>query len=460
MKHRSHKHAHVQQQRVARQAQQCTGDTFFNLLTSNELLASVDESAGEYRERLYPPAQTLAMFLAQALNADRSCQYAVNQFVVQRTSVGLSPCSTTTGAYCRSRRRLSDAMIRTLIDTTGLLASDRAAQLPAHGRTIKLIDGTTVSMPDTVGNQAAFPQPRTQAMGVGFPIARLVAILCLHSGAVLHAAIGPYQGKDSSEHALLRTLLSTFSAGDLAIADRYYGSYFLIAALQERGVDILFGKHAHRHTDFRCGERLGVKDHLVRWVKPPQPDWISDEDYATYPASFTIREVQTQGRILVTTLRCPKQTPRQLLGELYSARWHIELDLRSIKATLGMDVLSCKSEDMVRKEILVYLLAYNLIRLLMTEAAHHSGILARHISFKHTVQLWLAWQDRGLIAFAQSAEQRLRLYQLVASRRVGGRPGRCEPRAVKRRAKTHPLLILPRAIAKAAILTWKDTAIA
>ena len=458
MKHRSHKHAHIQRQRVVRQAQDCTADTFFNVLTSDELLASVDESAGEYRERLYPPAQTLAMFLAQALNADRSCQFAVNQLVVQRTREGLSPCSTTTGAYCRARRRLSDTMIRGLINTTGALASDRAAQVPAHGRAIKLIDGTTVSMPDTHDNQAAFPQPRTQATGVGFPIARLVAILCLHSGAVLNAGIGPYKGKDSSEHALLRTLLSTFAAGDLAIADRYYGSYFLIAALQERGVDILFGNTGQRHVDFRRGEKLGIKDHLVQWVKPPRPDWMSEEDYAASPTSLTIREVQAQGRILVTTLRCPKQMPRQSIGELYSARWHIELDLRSIKTTLGMDVLSCQSAAMVRKEILIYLLAYNLIRLLMTEAAYHTGVLARHVSFKHTVQLWLAWQTRDLIAFSSNAEQRAQLYQLIASRRVGNRPGRCEPRAVKRRAKTHALLTVPRATARAAIRPWQNAA--
>jgi hypothetical protein len=444
---RNCKRARTQQRLVSERIAECDADTFFNVLTSQELLDCVEAQAGEYRERLYPPTQTLAMFMAQVLHADRSCQRSVTQLANARLRTGLSQCSTATASYCRARQRLALSSLRALLDTTGRLASERGARV-ALGRTIKLIDGATVSMPDTTDNQGHFPQPDTQTVGVGFPLARLVVVLCLGSGAVRAVAVGPYQGKESGEHGLLRTLLESFSAGDLVIADRYYASYFLIAALQARSVDVLFAQHAARHTDFRQGERLGINDHLVNWRKPQRPEWMSVAEYASYPATLAMREVQAHGHVLVTTLRCAKDISCEQLAKAYAERWHVELDLRAIKTTLGMEVLSCKSAAMIHKEIVVYLLAYNLIRVLMTEAAHHEGIDPRHLSFKHTVQSWLAWQDRDFIAFARDLKQRWLFYRLIASKRVGQRPGRIEPRAIKRRPKPRALLTEPRSTAR------------
>ena len=435
------------QQQIAEWVSKCDADAFFNVLTSQELLEVADAQAGEYRERLYPPTQTLAMFMAQVLNEDRSCQRSVANLANSRLRIGLSACSSATSSYCDARQRLSLTAINTLLRTTGRLCGERGAHR-VLGRTVKLIDGSTVSMPDTADNQSSFPQPDTQAIGVGFPLARLVAVLCLGSGAVCDVAVGPYQGKESGEHGLLRTLLDSFSVGDVAIADRYYASYFLISALQTRGVDVLFAQHAARHTDFRFGKRLGSNDHLVEWHKPPRPEWMSEAEYTAHPDTLSIREVKAQGRILVTTLRNHQDITREQLGALYAERWNIELDVRAIKTTLGMEVLSCKSAAMIRKEIAVYLLAYNLIRLLMTEAALHAGIDPRHISFKHTVQSWLAWQDRDFIAFASNLEQRLQFYRFIASKRVGQRPGRIEPRAIKRRPKPRSLLNEPRGVAR------------
>ncbi len=228
---------------------------------------------------------------------------------------------------------------------------------------------------------------------MGFPLARLVAVICLSTGAIIDAAIGPFVGKGQSENALVRQLLGAFHAGEVVLADALYCSYWLIATLQSVGVDIVFEQHGSRSTDFRRGQRRGVRDHRVTWRKPKQcPAWLTRREYEAFPDTLTVREVKGDKRVLVTTLLDPCEVRKQELLDLYIQRWHIELDLRNIKTTLGMDVLRCLTPDMVEKELWVNLLAYNLIRLLMTQAAIEAGLHRREVSFKHTVQLWLQWQ--------------------------------------------------------------------
>ena len=205
---------------------------------------------------------------------------------------------------------------------------------------MKLVDGTTVSMPDTAQNQARFPQHGQQEAGVGFPLARLVGMIALSNGAVLDAAIGPYQGKGTGEHGLFRELKRCFVEGDVMLADGYFCSYFLIADMLRRAVDGLFEQHGARITDFRRGERLGVRDHLVWWSKPARPDWMSVEEYRGYPDEIKVREVKVGQKVLVSTLLSPRKTPKAALGELFWQRWNVELDLRNIKTTLGMGALS------------------------------------------------------------------------------------------------------------------------
>jgi hypothetical protein len=300
-------------------------------------------------------------------------------------------------------------------------------------------------MPDTPENQELYPQPDSQKPGLGFPIARLVGVISLATGALLDYAIGPYQGKETGEHALLRSILSCFSLGDILLADRYYCSYFLIAMLQSMGVDAVFQQHASRKSDFRRGQRLGIKDHLITWTKPARPDWMDEATYLAMPETLTVREIKSGGKVIVTTIVDPKEATRKEIAKLYTQRWLIEVDLRSIKETLQMDVLRCKTPAMVRKEITVHFIAYNLIRSVMAQAAFRAGISPRSISFKGTIQTLNEFRSKiGLVNEEMLPSVFEALINAVAGHRVGHRPGRSEPRAVKRRPKSHPLLTVPR----------------
>jgi hypothetical protein len=446
--HPTHRAGARQCSAVRRHAERSDSQTFFNLLTAPELFETVESLLPEHRERLFPPTETLSMFLTQALSADRSCQKAVNDAAVSRVVSGLPRCSTRTGAYCRARARLPQTMVATLARHTGqVIAAHAPAPWHWRGRAVRLVDGTTVPMPDTLANQAEYPQPRSQQPGLGFALCRLVGIICLGSGALLNASIGAHQGKESSEQALLRTVLDTLEHGDVLVGDAFYATYFLLCTLRERGIDAVFEQHGSRQrcTDFQCGEPLGPRDHLLVLHKPRQkPDWMTQPHYDAAPKAITVRELRTGGKTLVTTLLCPAQHPKGALKELYRSRWHVELDLRNIKTVLGMERLSCCSPEMVRKEIWVYLLAYNLIRLLMAQSALLADCLPRELSFKHALQIRIAWICYG----TGEADTPPALLELVAQQRVGNRPGRIEPRAVKGRPKPFPLLTKPRASAR------------
>ena len=438
----------AQQQRIRSHIGGCDSYAFFNLLTGPELLDKVESELPEHRERLFPPTETLSMFLAQALSEDRSCQKAVDQAAVKRLCAGMRPCSTHTGAYCVARQRLPMAMVRTMACFTGAQVSGRAPQSWRwQGHPVRLVDGTTLTMPDTPANQCAYPQPASQKPGLGFPMCRMVGVVCLGSGALLDIAVGRYQGKGGDEQSLLRSILGALEPGDLLLGDANFATYFLLCKLQERGVEAVFEQHGSRQhsTDFRCGQRLGERDHLMVLSKPRRkPDWMSQSDYDQAPESLVVRELRTGGKILVTTLLCPKTTSKRSLTSLYRDRWHIELDLRNIKATMEMGQLSCLTPSMVIKEIWVYMLAYNLIRLMMAQAALLTDCLPRQISFKHTLQIWIACNEHAIqIDFGDKLRG---MFALIAQQRVGQRPGRIEPRAIKRRPKNYPLLDKPRSI--------------
>lgn len=308
-------------------------------------------------------------------------------------------------------------------------------------------------MPDTAANQRCYPQNREQAPGLGFPLARVVGIVSLSSGAVLDWALGPCEGEKSGETALLWKMAPGLKAGDVLIADRYFSGYFLLARLKRLGVDVIVQANRSRHVDFRCGKRLGARDHLVQWQRPQRPRWMDAQTYEQMPLSLPVREVRVGGLTLVTTLINPKEVSREELRELYLQRWNVELDLRSIKSVMQMDVLRCKSPQMVAKEIAVYLLAYNLVRALMAKAAQGAGLLPRQLSFKGALHLINAFQE----ALRRAPRARLSIMQAhllgaIASLKLPHRPGRVEPRAVKRRPKEYPRLMRPRHIARAHLL--------
>jgi len=322
-----------------------------------------------------------------------------------------------------------------------------------HQRRVLLVDGTTVTMPDTEVNQAEFPQQGGQLPGLGFPICRLVGITCLGSGALLNAAIGKFSGKGSGEQGLIRSMQDSFASGDILVGDAFYATYFFMAEMIAKGVDLVMEQQGarRRSTDFRRGRRLAERDHIVDITKPRQkPDWMTEEEYAAAPASISIRECKTGGRVLVTTI-CDPAIHKSELGELYKQRWQVELDIRNIKDTMGMDILNCKTPEMAIKEIWVTLLGYNLIRLLMVQSAVLADVLPRCLSFKHCLQLWTLWCQR---VQTPEIEEYLLLFDLMAQQRVGNRPGRIEPRAVKRRPKAYPLLLKPRQQAQQQVLNF------
>lgn len=446
---RSTRSRHDQQcKSIERRARSADAVEFFNVLSSEALLETAEALSPEHRERLYPPVVTLSMFMQQALDADSSCQKVVNGWAAQRAACGLGPCSTRTGGYCRARARLPLPMVRGLARETGRQLHKRAhPQWYWRGRPVKLVDGSGISMPDTEENQARYPQPSSQAAGVGFPLARIVVVICLATGAALDVAIGAHSGKGSGELGLFGTLGEAFEPGDVMLADALYCNYFLIATLARAGVDVLFEQHGSRITDFRRGKRLGARDHLVAWTKPARPQWMTPEQYRTFPEELLVRETRTRHQVLVTTLTDQRRVCKNDLAELYARRWNAELDLRNIKTTMGMEVLHCQTPDMNEKELWVHLLAYNLIRMLMAQAASDSGTDPRTLSFKHTAQLWAQWHYLGMPVGAG-------FFVLVAQSRVGHRPGRIEPRQRKRRPKPYPWLKKHRSLTRADIIRY------
>jgi hypothetical protein len=451
--HASRRPALEQQEPIQRRVAETDAYAFFNVLTSSQLLDGVEALLPAHRERLFPPTETLSMFLAQVLSADGSCRQAVDEAAIKRIIGGLPRCAASTSAYCQARARLPTQVISTLArQVGGMIGAGAPSWWHSWNRPVRLVDGATMTMADTAPNQAVYPQPSSQKPGLGFPICRMVALICLCSGALLDAATGPCEGKGSDEQTLLRGMLDALEADDILLGDAFYPTYFLLCELMQRGVDGVFEQYGarKRSTDFKAGEKLGPRDHLVVLEKPKKrPDWMTPEQYARAPATLKVREFAAGGKIMVTTFLDAKAAPKNKLKALYLRRWNVELDLRNIKTTLGMARLRCKTPEMVVKELWVYLLAYNLIRLLMAQAALLADQVPRQLSFKHTVQVWLSWQQRG--GATSDGVCILAVLSLIAEPRVGLRPGRIEPRALKRRANAYPLLTKPRKAARAEV---------
>lgn len=432
-----------------------TDDLPFRSVLSPELASRVlAESGCGAVDCIYTPLTTLLVFLWQVLSPDHSCRGAVAKLLACRTACGKRACSGNTGAYCQARQRLPEEVVARMVRATG---SELDQQAPAswrwRGRRVQIFDGSTVSMPDTAANQAAYPQHGRQAPGLGFPIARIAALFSLSCGAVLDLALCSYAGKGQSELGLLRQLWHQLQPGDLLLTDRYLCSCLEWMVLADRDVDCVARLHARRKFDFRRGKRLGKDDHLVEWRKPRRPPWMDAATYQALPETLLVRELRvrvaqtgfrTRSIVIATTLLNAEDFTARDLAELYRARWHAELDLRSLKVALQMDVLRCHSPDMVRKEIWTHLLAYNLIRTLMAEAAVRHHLPPRTISFKGTLQTLVAFQGLFLTTPQARRERYERLLNAIAQHRVGNRPDRYQPRARKRRPKPYPLLTVPR----------------
>jgi Transposase DDE domain len=412
---------------------------------------------------IYTPALTLWAFVAQVLSAGKSCVAAVARVMVLRIALGLPPCSANTGAYCKARAKLSEDFLRRLTYLVGGAVEDQAPDgWRWHSRRVLLADGCEVTAADTPPNQKEYPQPRSQEPGLGFPMIRLVVLLTFATASLVGAAFGPHRGKETGETALFRELFDRLRAGDVVVADRYYCSYWMVALLGELGVAVVFRLHQRRDYDFRRGRRLGRGDHVVVWVKPQRPDWMDRQTYARLPEQLTIREVRfrvevpgyrPEAIVAATTLCEAGQYSKDDLAGLYHRRWHVELDIRAIKQTLKMDQLVCKTPAMVRREVWAHLLGYNLVRKVMAQAAQVRGLSPRQVSFAGAVQILEAFRWL-LLCCREGARDRvcLTVWLAIGTHEVGDRPGRCEPRRVKRRPKPYGRLTKPRAEARAELL--------
>jgi hypothetical protein len=442
------------------------GDLPFTNVLTEEVLGLALAALTGWLDRIFSPLVTLRVFLGQVLSADHSCRAAVARLIAHRLARGQSPCSAETGAYCQARKRLPESFFADVARQTGrALEANVDPRWLWKGRRVNVYDGSSVSMPDTPENQAEYPQPVVRKPGLGFPLARIAAVFSLACGAVLDVGICRYAGKGQSELGLLRTLWDLFRPGDVLLADRLMCAWTEMVMLKQRGVDCVCRLSSHRSADFRRGKRLGPGDHIVKWPKPTKPRSIDRETYDGLPEFLMVRECRVrveqpgfrvQTLLVATTLLDADAFTKDDLAQLYRARWHAELDLRSLKQTLQMDVLRCKTPELVRKELWAHILAYNLIRTIIAQAASKHGIEPRSISFKGAVQTLEAFQPVIALQGEADAEFRRIVYEelldAIASHRVADRPDRYEPRRKKRRPKPYDRLMKPRHEAKREML--------
>lgn len=442
---------------LQRQFAQAPGLPFADLLPTDLITRLLQEQDTEFKDRIYTPLVTLAMLLSQCQDADPSQRQAVARLIAHRVAQEQPNCSSNTGAYSKARQRLPEKL---LIDLTRHTGKQLMTQTPAgwswHGRHVKIVDGSTASMPDTEANQKEYPQMSCQKPGIGFPILRFLVIFSLAVGTVLDAAFCPYKGKQTSELALFRRLHASIDEGNVVLGDRHFCSFFEVADLKQRGADVVLRQHQCRKTDFRKGVQLGRYDHLVVWKKPARPEWMEEETYRQFPDELVMREVRihikckgrkvrTRTITIATTLYDHEEYCKADLGDLYRRRWQAELNLRSLKTVLQMDVLRGKTPEMVHKEIWAHLLAYNMVRKVMAQAAQKYEVKPWTISFKATLQTLKAFALPLLTCVRTKLPEVIKeLLLAIARHSVGNRPDRVEPRALKRRPKPYDLLTKPR----------------
>jgi Transposase DDE domain len=434
------------------------GLPFAASLSQDSILDALNQYGVLFRDRVFSPVTTIWGFLSQVLSDDHSCRDAVSRILAHRVASGRKPCSPNPASYCNARSRLPTAVLRNLAKNTAQhLQKGLPQEWKWNGRNVFIADGSHVSMPDTPENQKAYPQPVVQQEGIGFPLARVAVLLSLATGACHDLAIAPYAGKGTGETSLLRQMYDSLRPGDVVLADALFDNYFVACELRERGIELVVRIQAERVGSQTVESR--PDGDIILWQRPNKPRGMTGEQYRRYPESLTMRQVSVDARdkdnraeqFKVATTILDASIDGGQIGSVYERRWDGEIDIRSIKSTMKMDILRCKTPEMVEKEIWVYLLAYNLLRTVMVVAASASEVEPRKISFKGTKQTLTAFAPK---LEAARPEQRAGLVEAmlkaVAYHRVGNRPGRWEPRARKRRPKPTKRLNQPRPKAKLA----------
>jgi hypothetical protein len=419
----------------------------FNSLFCEDRLTELTDLSGSYRDKIYTPLVTLNAFLWQTLSDNGGCKEAVTRIFAERLEAQQDLNSINTGPYCKARQRLSLLWIIQEVRRIGMkLHEESKPKWSWKEFNVVLVDGTTVLKPDTVQNQQVYPQQSVQKEGLGFPIARVVGLISLSAGTITDYAIGPFQGKGTGETSLFSQLIDTLQPKDLLLADRYYSTYAILATLSSKGAAFVSQNHAQKKVNFKSGSHPKAKDHIVEWHKPKKkPVWMSKEDYSLLPGTLNVREFSVSGIVYVTTLLESKKYPKKELAKLYKNRWKIELDFRTLKTDLKMDMLRCKTPEMVEKEIAIRFMAYNLIRGSLMAAADKHKQTPRYLSFKAATQLL-----KAVCAQFYNAPMSLmttnykHLLKALVSTLIGQRKRPPQPRAVKRRPKAYPVLTKPR----------------
>jgi hypothetical protein len=432
------------------------GLPFAEVLTEANILDVLNEHGVRFRDRVFTPVTTIWGFLSQVLSEDHSCRDTVSRIIAHRAANGIPICSPNTASYCTARSHLPTGVLRTLTTRTAEeLQKISADEWKWNGRNVFIVDGSPVSMPDTDANQAVYPQPPHQQPGIGFPLARITVLLSLATGACHDLDIAPYQGKGTGEKTLFRRMYDTLKPGDVVLADALFDDYFIVCELCRRGIDIV-ARAQHERVGTRIAQSKPDGDIIV-WQRPNKPRGMTGEQYRDYPKQLVMRQVTVdacdknnrvnQFKVITTILDASIEGEQ--FGGLYERRWEGEVDLRSIKSTMQMDILRCKTPEMVHKEIWAHVLAYNLLRTVMAVAAHENDIEPRKVSFKGAKQALTAFAPK---VEAARPEDRAPLIEAmlttIAYHRVGNRPGRWEPRARKRRPKPGARLTQPRDTAK------------
>lgn len=408
------------------------------------------------RQRLFSKENTFWAFFSQILDADGGCKEVIRKLQAYASLQGIVFPSSSTASYCTARKNLNLQTLTEIFEHTAKQQDRSRGTGRLKKRRVVVVDGTGVSMPDTAENQEIWPQSASQKPGCGFPTARICACFSLESGTLLSYAIA---NKKSHELQLFRQQWQTLQPGDIFLGDKAFCSYFDIAQLKEQGIDSVVT--LARRAPVREGgsiKRLAPDDLLITWPRPKYNPKLSysQEEWNSLPQELTLRQIKVSisypgFRVrhfhIVTTLLDAVQYPSSELADLYFQRWDVELFFRDIKTTMGMDVLRCLSPEMVRKEILMYFIAYNCIRQLMTEAAREADIAVRTVSFKGSLQALRNWQPHlnpSRIGKVERYRLLCDLYEAITDTPLRQRPGRSEPRCRKRRPKNYELLTAPR----------------
>mgnify|MGYP001496437378 CR=1 FL=1 len=444
-------------QTLRKQLRESIGLPFREFFTEERMAGVIGELGITFRDRVYSPTVTLLTFVSQVL-ADRCCRAAVSRVVATVAAAGGRPPSQETGAYCQARNRLPEDFFARMLEET-CRAADRelsAEDLWLGRHRVLVADGASAQAPDTLLNRSEWGLPPGVTAGCGFPVVPFVGIFSLLTGMLSRMVIG---SKGSHERVLFRGGWDVFAEGDVCLSDRGFCSYVDIALLASRGVHVVM-RLFKRRPDFRKGRRLGDEDHIAIWEKPKaRPKAMTDSEFEMLPKQLEVRELRarrtvkgwrTREVVIATTLLDGETYSKEALAALYVRRWEVELDFRHIKTTLGMETLSTQSPQSVRKEIMTYMICYNMIRSVMWQAGRDAGEDPLRLSFAGALQHLKSMAPHLGRAADEDDHARLVgiLFRLIAGEKLPERAPRFEPRVRKRRPKNYRLMTKPRNVLK------------